>query len=443
MANTIQVKRHSTFNESKNPTSNQLAEGEFGWNNHGSRLWIGKKTSASNVDAYEINPTASTSAKGLASFSNSNFSVTSEGQVSITGLATSALTGTITNAQLAGSISNDKLAGSIANSKLANSSITIGNATTALGGTVTALTALTDLDLTSGSKTIFDSIGNHTLTIGGSGTTVKIAGNLTVDGTQTIINSTTLTVDDDVIEIKAGNDSRANADGSGIKIPCSGTDSDITLGWQDSSSAWYSPENIKSNNQIIASGGNSSQWNTAYSDRLKWDGGSTGLNAGTARTSLGLVIGTDVQAVLTFGISSGNALKVDGSPNDNEYARFTATGLEGRTAAELKTDLSLGSLADASTINNSNWSGTDLAVANGGTGASDASTARTNLGVTTSFIQAAHPTQSAIDVDTSDKTIIDRITVNTLGHVTAVTSRTTTFIDTDDTIDGGTPTWTN
>lgn len=37
-------------------------------------------------------------------------------------------------------------------------------------------------------------------------------------------------------------------------------------------------------------------WDTAYTDRLKWDGGSTGLNATTAKTSLGLVIGTDVLA---------------------------------------------------------------------------------------------------------------------------------------------------
>lgn len=37
-------------------------------------------------------------------------------------------------------------------------------------------------------------------------------------------------------------------------------------------------------------------WNTASTDRLKWDGGATGLVAATGRTSLGLDIGTNVQA---------------------------------------------------------------------------------------------------------------------------------------------------
>lgn len=40
----------------------------------------------------------------------------------------------------------------------------------------------------------------------------------------------------------------------------------------------------------------STNWNTSYTDRLKWDGGATGLVAATGRTSLGLVIGTNVQA---------------------------------------------------------------------------------------------------------------------------------------------------
>jgi len=58
-------------------------------------------------------------------------------------------------------------------------------------------------------------------------------------------------------------------------------------------------------------------WDSAYTDRLKWDGGATGLTASTGRTSLGLVIGTDIPSVSgsgatgTWGISiSGNAATV-------------------------------------------------------------------------------------------------------------------------------------
>lgn len=51
-------------------------------------------------------------------------------------------------------------------------------------------------------------------------------------------------------------------------------------------------------------------------------------------------------AILTFGISNTNAVKIDAADvADNDYARFTANGLEGRTLAEIKSDIGTGNSA--------------------------------------------------------------------------------------------------
>jgi len=64
-----------------------------------------------------------------------------------------------------------------------------------------------------------------------------------------------------------------------------------------------------------------------------------------------LVIGTNVLAQQTIGIANDNLVEIDDADAaDNDYAKFTANGLEGRSYAEVKSDLGLGTLAEKSEI---------------------------------------------------------------------------------------------
>lgn len=101
------------------------------------------------------------------------------------------------------------------------------------------------------------------------------------------------------------------------------------------------------------------------------DGGTGASSASGARTNLGVAIGSDVQAY-----SAALALYSAISPSAN-----VQTLLGSADYAAFRSNLSLGALALLGTVNDSNWSGTDLAVANGGTGGSTAADARTNLGL--------------------------------------------------------------
>jgi hypothetical protein len=54
---------------------------------------------------------------------------------------------------------------------------------------------------------------------------------------------------------------------------------------------------------------------------------------------------------LTFGISNTNAVKIDSaSVADDEYARFTANGLESRSTSEVVSDIGAATLDDATAL---------------------------------------------------------------------------------------------
>jgi hypothetical protein len=125
------------------------------------------------------------------------------------------------------------------------------------------------------------------------------------------------------------------------------------------------------------------------------DGGTGASTASGARTNLGLAIGADIQAYSA--VLSGVAGQFDeadeviyasasGVVASTPFTAFARSIASGTTAAEVRATLGLGTLAvqDANSlvISGGTISGiTDLAIDDGGTGASSATDARTNLGL--------------------------------------------------------------
>lgn len=153
------------------------------------------------------------------------------------------------------------------------------------------------------------------------------------------------------------------------------------------------------------------------------DGGTGASNATNARTNLGLAIGSDVQAydaklaaIAALAVTDGNFIVGNGS---------TFVAESGATA---RTSLGLGSIATQNSNNVSITGGsvsgiTDLAIADGGTGASTATAARTNLGLAIGTNVLAYDANlqgfvNAFTLPTSDGTNGQVLTTDGSGNIT-------------------------
>ena len=240
MANTIQIKRHSSNTDTSAPTL--LNSGELALSQAGKKLYVGRHNNSSvevfhlptlqditygngisgtvasgsndnsstiAVDVTDSNIFGTTSAKGIVQMSSDNFAVSS-------GVVTIKDDGVALGTETTGNYVASLVAGtgiSLANNsgEGATPTVAIDSSSSPSVAGITAddiqvgVTAANEIDTSSGNLVI-DSAGGTT-TVDDN---LTVSGNLTVNGTTTTVNSTTITIDDPIFTL--GGDSAPGSD---------------------------------------------------------------------------------------------------------------------------------------------------------------------------------------------------------------------------------------
>jgi len=179
---------------------------------------------------------------------------------------------------------------------------------------------------------------------------VTVSGNLTVSGTTTTIDTATLSVEDPLIVLASGNDSADAVDIGFYGLYDTSGSQDLYAGlFRDASDGKF---RLFVDSQVAPT--------------------TTVNTGGTGYTAATLVVGT-LEGAVTGDLTGNVTGNVTGDLTGDVTGDLTGTVL---TASQTN-------ITAIGTIATGEWQATDIAVAHGGTGASDAAGAKTNLGFMT------------------------------------------------------------
>ena len=202
---------------------------------------------------------------------------------------------------------------------------------------------------------------------------VTIAGNLTVNGDTTTVNTATLSVEDPLIVLANGNNAADSVDIGFYGLY-------DTSGSQDLYAGLFRDANDSGKFKLFKD--------------LQVEPTTTVNTGGAGYAAATLVVGTlegavtgNVTGDVTGNADTATALETARTINGTSFdgtANITVTAAAGTlTGTELNSSVVTSSLTALGTIATGVWNATDIAVAHGGTGASDAAGAKTNLGFVT------------------------------------------------------------